>query len=93
MIILTRVSVAVKQRIFFFIFEFVKRRISLKGVFSANIRSNIKTSQWTARTKLKITLLRALPTSEIKQDFVHLRDFKVISLKATVLLAFSRFFV
>ena len=32
-----------------------------------------------------------LLTSEIKQDFFDLRDFKVISLKATVLLAFSQF--
>ena len=32
-----------------------------------------------------------LLTSEIKQDFFDLRDFKVISPKATVLLAFSQF--
>ena len=34
-----------------------------------------------------------LLTSEIKQDFFDLRDFKVISLIAYVLLAFSRFLV
>ena len=49
--------------------------------------------EWTTRTKLKISLLRALATSEIKQDFFNLRDFKVISLIAYVLLAFSRFLV
>ena len=52
--------------------------------------------EWTARRKLKISLLRALATCEIKQDFFDLRDFKVISLIRLivyVLLAFSRFLV
>ena len=41
--------------------------------------------------KLKISLPRAYYTSDITLDFFHLRDFKVISLKAPVLLAFSQF--
>ena len=103
MIILARVSVAVKQRNFFYLrirdFKITPQKAYLAQRFAqingrtTKICLSFNICEWTAWTKLKILLLRALPSSEIEQDFFHLCDLKVISLKATVLLAFSRFLV